>query len=355
MGKRSKGEGDGLFQMLDYAIAVRRHLQRENVPAPRLKMTCGHLVTPLGKTPLITLTPFPAIVMPDVDAERSTFARFGKERPWAPAHRETLESLQGLVESPIVYLEQAYVEVGMRANECLVRVGTPGKPGWTNQNDLEMSTFEYLKSMSQVGGVLIDFAELFERRFEPRPSENERAITWMDIHISEVGRRALAMTKHPRDRLILLLAVHLHMSPTEISRLNLSQIRQKPGRDYRHRVYLKKRLVRRKTVADALVQFRKRDQDSCWQDEPMFRTAGTTRMGRSKRMGAKAIEALITRYVERAKKEMPPEPPPEDVALPSRPALFWVSKVVFWPLRDGVSRPASICCNEGHRLNPPVE
>ena len=52
----------------------------------------------------------------------------------------------------------------------------------------------------------------------------ERAITWADIHRQGVGERALAMAKRPRERLILLLTIHLHMTPAEINKLNLPQV-----------------------------------------------------------------------------------------------------------------------------------
>jgi hypothetical protein len=61
-----------------------------------------------------------------------------------------------------------------------------------------------------------------------------------------VGERALALVKRPRERLILLLASHLRMAPAEINKLNLARVTQKLGRDYRGRVYLKKRLVRKR-------------------------------------------------------------------------------------------------------------
>jgi hypothetical protein len=154
----------------------------------------------------------------------------------------------------------------------------------------------------------------------------------MDIRRRAVGECALSMIKRPRERLILLLAVHLKLSPREISGLNLRQVTQKFGRDYRYRVYLKKRLVRKKVVADALLQYRKRDQDDFpHPKEPMFRTKETGRFGVHKRMGAKAIEAVILRYVERALKTLPAETAPveEPAAVVKPPAVFWVSDVEF--------------------------
>ena len=244
------------------------------------------------------------------------------------------ESLQALVDSPIICLDKAFVRVAMHGNECLVTLGTQGKPGWTNQGSFESSAFDYLESMTGVGGLLVHFADPFERPFEPPEPENEREITWASIHEQGVGERVLAMIKRPRERLILLLAIHQHMSPAEINGLNLSQVTQKFGRDYRPRVYLKKRLVRKKAVADALLQYRKRDRESFWGDsrEPMFRTGKTTRSGRSRRMGAKAVEATIERYARRALQEMPAPASPiikEPPVPPARPPMLWVSNIEY--------------------------
>ncbi len=219
----------------------------------------------------------------------------------------------------------------MHRDECVVTLGTCGKPGWTNRNSFSPSAFDALESMSRTGGVLVDFVCPFDRRFDPPEPENERAITWADIRRQGVGERALSMAKRPRERLILLLAIHLYMSSAEISKLNLLQVTQKLGRDFRLRVYLKKRLVRKKAIADALVRYRNRDRESCWDPrEPMFRTAKTAPSGRSIRLGARAIEETIERYAKRALKAMPAvstanEPP----ALPTRPPLFWVPNIEY--------------------------
>ena len=141
----------------------------------------------------------------------------------------------------------------------------------------------------------------------------------------------MTLVKRPRERLILLLAVHLRMSPAEINALNLSQVTQKLGRDVRLRVYLKKRLVRKKAVAEALLQYRKREREAYWDSkEPMFRTGKTTRSGRSRRLGAKAIEAVIERYAQRALKGMPVvETVQEPPTLPVRPPMLWVSDIEY--------------------------
>jgi hypothetical protein len=121
------------------------------------------------------------------------------------------------------------------------------------------------------------------------------------------------------------------MSPAEISKLNLSQVTQKVGRDFRPRVYLKKRLVRKKDVADALIRYRSRDREAYWgPKEPMFRAAKTAPSGRAVRMGARAIEETIERYARRALKAMPAIPTAnEPPVLPARPPLFWVSDIEY--------------------------
>lgn len=320
-----------MFHVLDDLLAVRRHLERENLPAQRMQMSCGHLETPQGAVPFIVQTPFPAIVQPRADIERAAFARFGAEMPWPEEHRGLLGALQALVDAPIVYLAEAFVRVAMHPEACLVTVGTQGKPGWTNQNSFAPSVFDYLESMAGIGGLLVDFKCPFDRRFEPPEPENERAITWADIRRQGVGERALAMAKRPRERLILLLAIHLHMSPAEINKLNLAQVTQKLGRDYRRRVYLKQRLVRKKAVAEVLIQFRKRERESFRDSgEPMFRTGKSTPSGRSMRMGARAIEASIVRYAERALKAMPAVSTADELlALPARPPMFWISNIEY--------------------------
>ena len=185
--------------------------------------------------------------------------------------------------------------------------------------------------MSEIGGFLVNFECPFDRHFEPPKPENERAITWAAIHKQGVGECALAMVKRPRERLILLLATHLRMAPAEINQLNLSQVTQKLGRDYRRRVYLKKRLVRKKVVADALLQFRKRERESFWDSrEPMFRTGKTSPSGRSKRMGVKVIEATIERYAERALKAMSAVlTAKKSPALLARPPMLWISNIEY--------------------------
>ncbi len=333
MPKKTDG-GDAHLYMLDHMLAVTRHLESENLPARRMQMSCGHLDTAQGAVPFIIQTPFLGIVQVRADTERAAFVRFGVENPCPEEHRGLLESLQELVDAPIVCLAETFVRVVMHHNECVLTLGTQGKPGWTNQNSFESSAFDYLESMSEIGGFLVNFECPFDRHSEPHEPENEREVTRADIHEQGVGERALSMVKRPRERLILLLAIHQCLSPTEINDLNLSQVTQKFGRDYKHRVYLKKRLVRKKVVADALLQYRKRDRDSFRGDsrEPMFRTSKTTRSGRSRRMGAKAIEATIERYAERALKEMPApavstikEPP----LPPVRPPMLWVSNIEY--------------------------
>ncbi len=329
MGKRA--DNDNALFLLDQVLAISRHLERENLPAQRMQMSCGHLEAPLGAVPLITQTPFPAIVQPRADTERAAFARFGAEQPWPDEQSGLLGSLQALVDAPIVCLAAAFLRVVLQRDECVVTLGTQDKPGWTNQNSFVPSVFEYLESMSGIGGVLVDFVCPFDRPLEPSEPKGEQPIGWADIHRQGVGERALAIAKRPRERLILLLAIHQRMRPAEINALNLSQVRQKFGRDGRPRVYLKKRLVRKKAVADALLQFRQRDRDACWDPrEPMFRTGKTTRSGRSMRMGAKALEAVIARYAKRASKEMPAAPPnKEPIVAPVRPPMFWVSNMAY--------------------------
>ncbi len=323
--------GSTFFNVLDDLLAVRRHMERENLPAQRMQMSCGHLETPLGEVPIIVQTPFSAIVQPRANTERATFAEFGTEVPWPEERRGLLRSLQALVDAPIVCLAEAFVRVVMHHDECVLTLSTQGKPGWTNQNSFAPSVFDYLESMAGIGGLLINFACPFDRRFEPPEPETERAITWADIRRQGVGERALALAKRPRERLILLLAIHLHMSPAEINKLNLSQVTQKLGRDYRRRVYLKKQIVRKKALADALLQYRKRDRESFWgPGEPMFRTGRTTPSGRSMRMGVRAIETSIVRYAKRALKAMPAvSTANEPLALTARPLMFWISNIEY--------------------------
>ena len=81
----------------------------------------------------------------------------------------------------------------------------------------------------------------------------------------------------------------------------MKQVTQKLGRDYRLRVYLKKRLIRKKALADALLQFRQREREWLYdKQEPMFRTGKTSRSGRSRRMETRAIEDVIERYAKLA-------------------------------------------------------
>ena len=320
--------------MISLSVHLRTNLRDTlNQPARRMQMSCEHLDTPLGSVPLIIQTPFFEIVQVRAETERATFAHFGAERPWPDERRRLLESLQELVEAPIVCLAEAFVRVVLHDGECVVTLGTQGKPGWTNQNHFTPDVFDYLASMSGIGGLLVHFACPFDRYAEPPEpkDEDERAITWAAIRRPGVGERALAMVKRPRERLILLLAAHLQMGPDEINKLNLAQVTQKLGRDYRYRVYLKKRLVRKKAVADALVNFRRRDRESfLGSKEPMFRTGKTTASGRSMRIGSKAIEALIVRYAERAWKAMPAESAAQEPpSPPPRPPMFWVSDVEY--------------------------
>lgn len=223
------------------------------------------------------------------------------------------------------------MRVVLQDGGCVVTVGTHGKPGWTNRNEFLPEVFGYLESLCKIGGCLVWFEDWFERPVAPAEPDTEKTISWMDIRRQTVGECALSMIKRPREPLILLLAVHLKLSPKEISGLNLSQVTRKFGRDYRYRVYLKKRLVRKKVVADALEQFRKRDQDDFpHPKEPMFRTGKTLRMGRSQRLGTKAVEAVILRYVERALKTLPAEPPVEKPAVVTEPPpVFWVTDIAF--------------------------
>lgn len=329
MPKRTDRE-DGFFRVLDLLLALRRDIESENPPARRMQMRCDHLDTPLGSIPFIILTPFTGILQVRAETERATFAQFGSERRWPQERRRLHESLQGLVETPIVYLAAAFVRVVLLHNgTCVVTVGTRGKPGWSHESHFTPDVFDYLEALSGIGGCLVHIACPFDRDAEPPAPKDERAISWAAIHRPGVGERALAMVKHPRERLILMLAIHLHMDPDEINKLNLAQVTQKLGRDGRFRAYLKKRLVRKKAVADALVSFRQRDRESSWYSkEPMFRTGKTTASGSSMRMGAKAIEALIMRYAERALKAMPAVPQTkEPPALPERPPMFWIPHI----------------------------
>jgi hypothetical protein len=320
-----------MFDMLDGLITLRRHLERENLPAERMHMSCGHLDTPLGAVPIIDQMPFPALVQPRAEAERGTFARFGAEMSCPQEHRALLETPHAFVDAPIVCLETAFVRVALHPDECVLTVGTEGMPGWTNQNSFAPEVFDYLESMAEIGGLLVNFADPFDRHFQPPEPEEEPGITWWDIRRKDVGECALALVKRPRERLILLLAIHQYMDPDEINKLNLAQVTQKFGRDYRARVYLKKRLVRKKAVAEALLQYRKRDRESFWYPkEPMFCSGKSTRGGRSKRMGAKAIEALLVRYAERALKTIPDEPTTkEPPAIPPRAAMFWIVNIAY--------------------------
>jgi len=256
MPKRTE-RGNALFHVLDDLLAVRRHLERENLPAQRMQMSCGNLETSLGAVPFIVQTPFPAIVQPRADIERAAFAQFGAEMPWPEDRCGLLGSLQARVDAPIVYLAEAFVRVVMDSDACIVTVGTQGKPGWTNQNCFAPSAFDYLASMAGIGGLLVDFACPFDRRFEPPEPENERAITWAHIRRQGVGERALAMAKRPRER-------------------------------------------------------------------------KSTPSGRSMRMGARAIEASIVRYAERALKAMPAvSTAKESPALPARPPMFWIANIAY--------------------------
>lgn len=319
------------LDLLDHLLTVTQQLERDNPPAQRMQMSCGDFESPRGTVPFIVQEPYPTIAHPSAEMERGSFARFGVEIPMPEAQRELLESLRGLVDGPIVCLSKAFVRVVLQDGGCVVTVGTHGKPGWTNRNEFLPEVFDYLKSLCAIGGFLVWFESPFERPVAPVEPDTEKTTSWMDIRRRAVGECALSMIKRPRERLILLLGVHLKLSPKEISGLNLSQVTRKFGRDYRYRVYLKKRLVRKKVVADALEQFRKRDQDSFpHPKEPMFRTGKTLRMGRSQRMGTKAVEAVILRYVERALKTLPAEPLVEKPAVvPEPPPVFWVTDIAF--------------------------
>lgn len=316
------------LDLLDHLLTVTQQLERDNPPVQRMQMSCGDLETPRGTVPFIEQVPYPTLAHPSADRERGSFARFGVETPWPQAHRELLESLQGLVDGPVVYLAKAFVRVVLQSHGCVVIVGTHGKPGWTNQNEFVPEVFDYLTSLCEIGGCLVRFESRFDR-LEPAKPDTEPAISWMNIRRQAVGESALSMVKRPRERLILLLAIHLKLSPKEISGLNLRQVTQKFGWDYRCRVYLKKRLVRKKVVADALLQFRKRDQDAFpHPKEPMFRAGKTIRAGRSQRMGTKAVEAVILRYVERALKTLPEETTVEEpTVVVEPPAVFWVTDI----------------------------
>lgn len=329
---RKKAQPDEI-DLFDALLAVQSQLERENRPAARMQMVCGDLETPIGAVPFIEQIPFPALVRPYARTERGAFARFGGERPWPEAHQALHAVLQPCVEGPILWLERAFVRVVQHPGECVLTLGTQGAPGWTNENSFEPSLFEYLASMSGIGGVLVYFSDPDER-VRAAPASEEETVTWMDIRRQAVGEAALALAKRPRERLILLLAIHLHMGPSEINALNLAQVTRKVGRDGRARVYLKKRLVRKKVLAEDLLEYRKRDREACWEaKDPMFRRRPETRSARSQRLGAKAIEAVILRYVERALKTLPaarqdPEPPIPP-APPQRPPLFWVTDIQY--------------------------
>lgn len=311
-------------------LALRRDIESENPPARRMQMSCDHLDTPLGSIPFIILTPFTGILQVRAETERATFAQFGAERRWPEERRRLHESLQGLVEAPIVYLAEAFVRVVLlQKGACVVTVGTRGKPGWSHESHFTPDVFDYLEALSGIGGCLVHIACPFDPDAERPAPKDERAISWVAIHRPGVGERALAMVKRPRERLILMLAIHLHMDPDEIDKLNLAQVAQKLGRDGRYRVYLKKRLVRKKAVADALLPFCQRDRKSFWDSkEPMFRTGKATASGGSMRMGARAIDALIMRYAERALTAMLPESAADaHPALPPRPPMFWIPHI----------------------------
>lgn len=317
------------LELLDHLLTVTQQLERDNPPAQRMQMSCGDLETPRGTVPFIVQVPYPTLAHPSAERERGSFARFGAETPWPQAHRELLESLQGLVDGPVVYLSKTFVRVVRQSDRCMVTVGTHGKPGWTNQNEFMPEVFDYLASLCEIGGCLVRFESRFDRPVASTRPDTEQTISWMDIRRQAVGESALSLVKRPRERLILLLAVYLDMSPTEINGLNLSQVTRKFGRDGRYRVYLKKRLVRKKILADALLHFRKRDQDGIpHPKEPMFRTGKTIRLGRSQRMGTKAVEVVILRYAERALKTLPAETAVEEpAAVVEPPAVFWVTDI----------------------------
>jgi hypothetical protein len=330
MPKRTNHD-EGFFRVLDLLLTLRRDLESENQPAGRMQMSIDHLDTPMGSVPFIILTPCFGIVQIRAETERATFAQFGAKRPWPEERRRLLESLQGLVEAPIVCLAEAFVRIVLHDGECFLTLGTRGRPRWTNYNLFTPDVLDYLEAMSGIGGILVHFGDPFERSAGlPEPKE-EREITRTAIYKRGVGEHVLAMVKRPRERLILMLAIYLHIDPDEINELNLAQVAQKFGRDHRFRVYLKKRLIRKKAVADALLDFRKRDRESFWDPkEPMFRTGKKTPSGRSMRMGSKAIEALIVRYAERALKEIPTESSAHEPAvIPPRPPIFWVSDIQY--------------------------
>jgi hypothetical protein len=343
-GRRNRADERELLNLgylLDHVLAVRRQLENGNLPAERLHMRCGDIETPLGLVPLIIQTPYPALVQLRAEVEQTTFARFGVEKSWPEDHRALLDALQALVGVPIVCLEKAFMRVTLHRGQCVVTLGTSGTPGWTNESRFDPSVFEHLKSVAKMGGVLVQFASAFDRFAEAEePEDTEPSTSWVNIRERHVAKWALTLAKHPRDRLILLLAGDQWMDPDEINKLNLFQVRQKYGRDYKPRVYLKKRLVRKRRVAEALLYYRQRDREYLLDnDEPMFRTRKTTRTGRSMRMGAKAIETLIERWVKRAKKGMP-TPKPEQPSTPrERPPLFWVSTIEYSRRPPGVETP----------------
>lgn len=320
--------------LLDSALALSRRLESENLPSLRMQMGCGHVETPLGDVPVIVQTPFPALVRPTVHTERGAFARFDVEQPWPESRRELLEALQAREEAPIVCLAEAFVRFVRHGDECVLTVGTRSKPGWTNADHFPPAAFDYLAAMAPGNGCLVDFDDPSERRGPPPAPAKEREISWADIHRRSVGERALTIPARPRERLILLLAVHQRMDPAEISKLNLAQVREKYGRDYRPRVYLKQQLVRKKDVADALLQYRKRDREgySFWDPkEPLFRDASKpARRWRSARLGTGEIAAVLERYARRAIKTLPPAPAaPEPPPLPPPPPLFWIADVEY--------------------------
>ena len=150
-----------LVDRLDHLLAVQRQLERENLPAPRMSMSCGDLETPLGAVPVLVQTPFPGIIQLRADTERAAFIRFGVETPWPEPQRSLLESLQAWVDAPIVCLAEAFVRIVRHHDECEITVGTQGQPGWTNQNPFLLSAFDYLASMAGVGGCLVHFADPF--------------------------------------------------------------------------------------------------------------------------------------------------------------------------------------------------
>lgn len=126
---RRTDHDEGFYRVLDLLLALRRDIESENLPAQRMQMSCEHLDTPLGSIPLVVQTPFPGIVQVRAETERATFAHFGAERPWPEARRRLLESLQGLVDAPIVCLAEAFVRVVLHPDACVVTLGTRGRPG----------------------------------------------------------------------------------------------------------------------------------------------------------------------------------------------------------------------------------